>query len=388
MTATAAEVRPLLVSSSYAPHLGGVEEVVRQLAHGLATDAGSQVVVTNRWPKNLPGEEAEGAVTIIRRRFRTPDGGSRQLAAWSLGAPITKRAIRRHARKRSCNVVNVHCVSSNVEYVLDVSEALHLPIVVSLHGELTADATGAYERPRLRALWADLIDRAAAITAPSEYVLRRAEEAYGQKLGMRATVIRNGVDRPQLPDPAPMRSGVLAAGRFVGVKGFDLLLHAWATLGRAVTRDERLVIAGEGPEFQALKDLSVRLGVDSSVEFPGRLDRTEMQQRMGCSRAVVIPSREEALGLVALEAMALETPVVATAVGGLPEIVVDGRTGILVPPENPAALGDAIREVLGGGRDLAALAERGRELTTDLSWPNYVRRMRSCMSGVVMSSRW
>ncbi len=373
---------PLLVTSSYAPHFGGVEEVVARLATGLSAQGPPPVVVTNRWPKELAREEEIDGIAVVRRAFRTPVGGPRQVGTWLVGSGVTKRAIRRSARSMGCTVVNVHCVSSNAEYVLDVSEALDIPIVVSLHGELTADATGAYDHPRQRRLWAELLDRAAVVTAPSEYVLRTAEAVYGRSLAERSRVVRNGVEvGHRARGPAP-RSGVLAAGRFVPVKGFDVLIRAWAD----VVRDHpahTLTIAGDGPQRHDLEGLVRELDLRDSVEFPGRLQRAQLHERFRAAAAVVVPSREEALGLVALEAMAAGAPVVATDAGGLPEIVIPDRTGFLVGGDDVPALAAGVSAALRGGPQVAAQTAGARALAGALSWESFTDQMRACYERAV-----
>lgn len=370
-------VLPLLVSSSYAPHFGGVEEVVARLAAGLAAQGTVPPVVTNRWPKDLAQEEQIDGITVMRRPFRTPTGGVRKFGTWLIGSLATKRAIRHRARAAGCTVVNVHCVSSNAEYVLDVSKALDLPLVVSLHGELTGDDTGAYEQPRQRWLWAELLDRAALVTAPSRYVLSTAEWVYGQSLVERGRVLRNGVEMPSGSEPEQERLGVVAAGRFVHVKGFDLLLRAWARVAPDHSR-QILTIAGDGPKRHELETLARDLGVSASVVFPGLLPRTELQARFRTAAAVVVPSREEALGLVALEAMAAGAPVVASDAGGLPELVRPGHTGTLVPREDVPALANGLGEVLHGGDSVSAVVGEARALAKALSWGVFVDGMHDC----------
>lgn len=131
-----------------------------------------------------------------------------------------------------------------------------------------------------------------------------------------------------------------------------MLLGAFAQL---TARDGwlRLVLAGDGPEAPELRHLADTLGVAPQVDFLGALDRAQLAEVIDRATVVAIPSRREGFPLVALEAAQRARPVVATTVGGLPEIVVDGRTGLLVVPDDVDALARALGDLL-GDRDRAA----------------------------------
>jgi glycosyltransferase involved in cell wall biosynthesis len=161
--------------------------------------------------------------------------------------------------------------------------------------------------------------------------------------------IYNGIDLevPGTPAAQPGESGgrpdrcaLAFAGRLVFGKGADYLLQALAAT--ATSAQTPLTIAGEGPERARLESLARELGLANSVTFAGLAH--EMPRFWRQCDVAVVPSAEfvEACPMVPLEAMAAGKPVVATENGGLPELVVDGETGTLVPPEDPAALARAI----------------------------------------------
>jgi glycosyltransferase involved in cell wall biosynthesis len=153
---------------------------------------------------------------------------------------------------------------------------------------------------------------------------------------------------------APGTRLVLAVGRLVGQKNHALAIQALGDVPEAA-----LVIAGEGPLRGELERVAAEVGVAERVVFAGL--RQDARALMGAADAVVLPSRWEGLPLTALEALASGTPLVATRVRGLRELVVDGREALLVPEEAPA-LAAALRRVL-GDRELAArLADAGRRV--------------------------
>jgi glycosyltransferase involved in cell wall biosynthesis len=168
-------------------------------------------------------------------------------------------------------------------------------------------------------------------------------------------VIHYGLDAPpepwghNPPDPVPADATMLlAVARLVPQKGIDVALRALPELPGAW-----LVVLGEGPERTRLEALGRELRVDDRVWLPGRVPDVAAWLRR--ATVLVHPVRWEGFGLALLEAMLCGKPVVATRVSSIPEIVVDGETGILVPPDDPHALADAIRRVE------PHLGEAGRE---------------------------
>jgi glycosyltransferase involved in cell wall biosynthesis len=170
-------------------------------------------------------------------------------------------------------------------------------------------------------------------------------------------VVHYGIEPGPSPGPLPGAPRLAVVGRLIPIKGHDVLLRAVAAV-RGDLPGLTLEIAGEGPLEQELASTVARLELDGVVSFLGRVapaapvfDRAEV---------VVVPSFGEGFGMVALEAMERGRPVIASAVGGLPEIVDDGRTGLLVPAGDAEALARAIRELAGDPARTAAMAAAGR----------------------------
>jgi glycosyltransferase involved in cell wall biosynthesis len=158
-----------------------------------------------------------------------------------------------------------------------------------------------------------------------------------------------------LPPGAPI-VGVLA--RLNDVKGVEHFLEAARSVSAGDER-VRFLVVGDGPLRESLEAIARRLGVDRRVVFTGfRTDTADIAGELDIS---VLPSLSEGLSNVLLESMAAGVPVVATRVGGTPEIVDSGQTGILVPPADPLALAQAIRSLLDDGDLRARLGAEGRE---------------------------
>jgi glycogen(starch) synthase len=157
------------------------------------------------------------------------------------------------------------------------------------------------------------------------------------------------------------RPYVLSVGRFVQKKGFDILIQAFAKVtGKHPEVD--LIIAGDGEELNRCKSLALQLGLNQKVFFLGAVDHQTVVELLLQCEIFVLPSRREPFGLVILEAMAAGKPVVATRVGGVPEIVSHLENGLLVEPDSPEELSKATCLLLDDPELGYDLARAGYEL--------------------------
>ncbi len=192
----------------------------------------------------------------------------------------------------------------------------------------------------------------AALALPVSAALQRGIEAHG--VHARFRLVPNVVDTSLFRPGSGERSGLLAVGLLYDAKGFDVLLEALSLLP-----GERLTLVGDGPLRQPLEEQARRLGIADRVVFRGHAPKVEVAELMQRARVVVVPSRFETSGVVAIEALATATPVVASAAGALPELL-DG-SGTLAQPGDPTDLARAIRHELGVERSLAAVAAQVAE---------------------------
>ncbi len=363
-----------LFPSAFYPSLGGVEELSLRLAQALQA-AGHRVrVYTERWPRGLASVDSVEGVDVRRFAFRVPQArGIKPKLTWAAAWRGTNRALRDDLRAFNPDVIHVQCVSSAVDYALPAARALGVPFVVTLQGELSMDANGIYQRPggAQRRMFRAL-DQADAITGCSRQTLQEAEAFYvergGRPFGERGRVIYNGIDLASFENVEPHRHDrpyVFALGRHVRQKGFDVLLDAMPE----VPESHDLILAGDGPERSALEAQSAALGLTHRVHFTGRLDPAAVRRYMKGAAVFVLPSRHEPFGIVNLEAMASGTPVVATRVGGVPEFVEDGVSGVLVEPGDVEGLASAIRQALIDQLASEKLSEQGLATVKRFDWP-------------------
>jgi len=162
---------------------------------------------------------------------------------------------------------------------------------------------------------------------------------------------------------------LLYVGRLRIRKGVEVLLEALA-LSRRERHGVRLLIAGSGEQEAALRRKVAELGLGEEVEFFGRASRGQVRTLLEDARCLVVPSTYEGMPLVILEAMRAARPVVASAVSGIPEVVVDGETGWLVPAEDPPRLAAALGEVCGEDREAEKRGEAGRRRVGELYTPD------------------
>lgn len=207
----------------------------------------------------------------------------------------------------------------------------------------------------------------------------------------RARLVVHGIDREQAQrwrgsapavraelDLAPEDHLLTTVANLRYEKGYDVLLEAVKLL---VDRSVPVVAvaAGHGPEETTLRRRHAELGLGDRFRFLG--PRDDALRLIAAADAVVLASRWEALPLVVMEALTIGTPVVATAAGGIPEMIVDGRTGLLVPPGDPAALADALERLLAD----QGLRQRLREASDEASQAYDVRRAVAVVEDVYRS---
>jgi glycosyltransferase involved in cell wall biosynthesis len=307
------------------------------------------------------------------RRFVLGDAAAAAAVDAPRGAADAARAMTRTgfaagrwARARDADLLHGHGLRLTPLFAA-ASLAGRLPLVITLHN-LVPPVVSRPTRVALRIA----LGRARRVIAVSEAVARSARHVLGGAgaAARRLVVVPNGVDAAERFVPAPRRAACRAAlglepghrvalcvARLSPEKDVGGFLEAAALL-TATLPEARFLVAGDGPLLPTLRRQVDLLGLNGRAFLLGRRD--DVPDLMAAAEVVCVPSREEGLGLAALEAMACALPVVAARVGGLPEVVDEGTTGLLVPPGDPVALAGALGTILVDPVQSAAWGAAGR----------------------------
>lgn len=290
---------------------------------------------------------------------------------FSVNAIAQQARLARHVRRHRIEIVHTYGFYGNVFAIPPARLAAARVVIASIRDR------GAYLTPTQQSVQRHVCRLADCVLVNADAV---RDWLIGQGYNpAKIVVIPNGVNLRQFANPPDAERtrrelGVPAGAPIVAVvsrlnrlKGIDHFLEAAAIVGRRFPEARFLVIGepnpNDRPYLDVLIGLAERVGIRNQVVFTGL--RADVPGLLACANVSVMPSLNEALSNVLLESMAAGTPVVATRVGGTPEAVHDGVTGLLVPPGDSAALARAIHLLLADPEFAARLGHSGRQLVRD-----------------------
>ncbi len=315
----------------------------------------------------LPGAETIAGVAVRRYRYaarrdetlaytgsmaETARGSARGMAA--LAGLLTAAAVSTRLAVRAWRPDVVH---AHWWFPGGLSAALPgvrgaCPLVVTMHG---SDVRLARQLSSAHRMLDFVARRAAAVTAVSSWLCAEAR-AMTPRVACRVAPMPVDARRYVPPDDGEPRAGLLFVGRLTVQKGVATLLDAFARMRAPTT----LTIVGGGPEETALRARAEALGVAGRVEWRDPVPPASLAPWYAGATALVVPSTEEGLGLVAVEALLCATPVVAYRSGGIPDVVRDGVSGLLAPANDVDALAAALDRIVGDQVLARHLGESGR----------------------------
>jgi glycosyltransferase involved in cell wall biosynthesis len=340
----------------FPPEVGGLESHVYYLAKALAESGHTVQVVTSRSLPGVPEEEEMDGIHVWRTWFP-----SRSPAGWVAHALASIPKTRVLAAES--DIVHAQAFAS----VLPASAGRRkhgFPLVATFH-------TSHFLTRARKAFWRPIL---AGLVRMPDYCLASSAEiadvAMGLAPGTTVEPLPNGVEtdffrpvKPLLPGRGRVR--IVVPRRLFPKNGVEYLIRSLPLIRKEV--DAEAVLIGDGPERRRLEALARDLDVSEVVEFLGKRPHADMPGLLSSGDLAVIPSLMEATSVAALEAMACELPVVASDVGGLPEIV-GPEVGALFEPGNPEALAEAVVGLLKEG-DLAEKGSLGRKRVVS-AWSN------------------
>jgi glycogen(starch) synthase len=356
-------MRVLFWSAGFWPQIGGVETLATMLLPALQERGYEFIVVTPNISADLTEEADYKGIRIYRVPFRTLENYTNVHRLMELRTKITELK-----RTYAPDLIHINSLDIGDFFHLTTIQAHACPYMVTLHADWVRASGGK------NSLVEQTLRSADWVTACSAAILNVAQAAVPEIVS-RSSVIYNGRETSSvkvntLPFHPPV---VLCVGRLVVEKGFDLALSAFA-LVKAHFPEARMVVVGDGPVRRELQQQAVALDLRSSVEFIGSVQPDVVPQIVNAASVVVVPSRwEEPFGLVALEAALMGRAVVATRGGGLPEVVVDRKTGMIVERENSRAIAEAIIYLLSHPEITEKMGRAGRSRARKIfAWPRFV----------------
>lgn len=356
----------------YWPAIGGLEVLVSRLLRSLGDLGHEFIVITG---KDDPGKcdcDEFGNVAIHRFPFRQL-ASNKDITAF---AEVARR-LSRLRRDFAPELIHMHNVLPGAMFCVAASAKTQAPLLFTFHHCL----------PNLDCIEDTLFGRvmqsARWVTGCSAAVVKGVRSVMPQ-IADRSSVIYSGVEESHVQaSPLPFDPPrILCLGRLWKGKGFDLAIRAVGLLQKRFPKVQ-LIISGDGSERGALEQLAVELGLEHSVDFLGWTDPRSTNgqaiwELINRSTMVVMPSRPEGvwvegLGMVAIEGSIMERPVVASNSGGLPEVVEDGKTGILVEENDLDGLVGAIAALLENPSMAREMGRAGRRRSLEkFNWDKHV----------------
>ncbi len=368
---------------------GGVSEVLRNLiVQALRASDTTVVVLFNEWEAGHPVHSRYDGVEHVHLRWVSPWHSARtlrHLLTLPIRLPVAGWKLFRLLQASRPAAVNVHFPDLSALTLL-WAYRLACPagaFILSFHGaDLTELETGS---AIIRYWWRLLLHSADGITCCSDNLRRRLLEAAGREYDVE--VVHNGIDpvrldaeveRGRLSSRLAGSRYLVSVAKFERKKGLDILLNAFAEVRKTQTELRLAMLGGSGPELEALRRLAGDLGLTDAVEFILDAEHPDALATIRGAVLMVLSSRQEPFGIVLLEAGYFSVPVIATRVGGIPEIIVPGVTGVLIPSEDPHAMAAAILQLLTDPPLQHDLALKARErVTSDFTWHDAFNRYRN-----------
>ena len=363
-------MRICLYTETALPKIGGQELVVDALARQYQS-LGHEVCVLAPYPRRLRTSDASFPYPIYRhpRFFST-----RLLVSWY------RWWLLRLQRRFPFDVLHCHGVYPPGYLAALCRARLGVPTLITSHGGDIRQGNLRLAKPIVQRRYQQALRNADVLVSISRFTHDNFRRLHPNA---RIVSIPNGVDPEPLAVPAPrpehldsvVRCGeyIFFLGRLKNRKGVDLLLKALAQV--PANGKVQLVIGGDGEERFALETLAGSLGITDRICFLGAVHgsgKTFLLQNALCT---AIPSRDwEAFPLVVLESYAAGTPVLATRIAGLEDLVQPGKTGWLVPPESPAELAKTLRTILHNPAAAHSLRVSARHQAREYNWQAIAQR--------------
>lgn len=339
-------MRVLQWLNTFLPDTGGIQTFCAELIPVQIARGHEVMILTGHSQDPMPDHSKHGSIEVHRVDSLRP-----LLHGDPRGMLLAKARITRIIDDFDPDIIHLHPCGPELAYFLPIDRKRHRPMMLTLHNNFSDVEVGFGPDTTFGRAFG-IAERIACVSDDARHWL----ESVRPDLADRTSTVHNGIPTvsesapTELPWDPPLLTYV---GRLAPQKQLHHLLDAFASVA-AAHPTVALEIVGDGPEMPALVAQAERLGVGDRVAFIGRVEPAAIPEILARTTIFVLSSLFEGLPIALLEAARHGRPTVATDVGGVGEIVLQGTTGTLVPRENPAALADAICALL----DDSASAER------------------------------
>ncbi|MDS3862230.1 glycosyltransferase family 4 protein [Thermosynechococcaceae cyanobacterium BACA0444] len=353
----------LFFSAHFWPYIAGGQIMGAQLVKGLQRNGHEVTVVTAHDTLALPDKEKFFEVPLYRFRFwhAVRDRNAELIFKLRQDLYDLKKSL-------APDLVHMSSISPIDLFHWHTVRAAPVPTLLTIQGSMPTWGSGTESIAIQTLNSADWI--CACSTATLDEAIRLSPT-----IQSRTSIIHNGKEPTDIV-PAPLPSNpphIICIGRLEQEKGFDLAINAFARVLK-IFPTSRLTLVGDGSKRKELATQTQKLGISERVFFRGWVAPEQIPDLMNSATIVLVPSRREAFGLVALEAALLARPVIASAVGGLPEVIVNRESGILVPIENSQALAQAVIDLLQQPETMIRLGKFARQHAIDhFSFDRYLK---------------
>lgn len=354
----------LIFSCFYDPLIGGAERYVKEITERLK-DKYKFLILTSWFSRKLPRRENKDGIEILRLGF----GFKFDKYLYPILAPLKSFSIKKDL----------------IHAVLESYAALALFFYRLFDKKTPTLLTLQSEKVRMpKFLFKKIHQAPDKIQAISTALAKRAK-AFGAK---DVFVIPNGVDLDvfnNLNFVKKEKHRIICVARLDKVKGVKYLIDAMPKILEKFS-DAKLVLIGDGSEKKNLKSQALNLKIDKVVEFKGALPYEKIPEELIKSEVFVLPSISEGMGIAIVEAQAAGIPVIGTNVGGIPDLIEDGKTGILVEPKNSEEIAKAVIKILSNPEFAEKLVENAKRNLKKYHWREIALKIKEIYEQLIKNS--
>lgn len=354
--------RVLFICSLYHPHVGGIETMITELSQFYREQGVESVVLTKRWPVTLTEEDYYKGTKIYRVVSARTETEFNNIIEWA----------KNNENKIKADIIHIIGVRRPLPLIgLLLSRHWNVPLVSTIAGSEIPNAGDA----ETETVWNESKEIMRPVLETSDVVTCVSKALENDLRGVAPNLkyimtVYTGIDIKLINSVScteTEKNYIVSLRRLIPSKGIDILIKAFKDIAKEYPQT-KLLIAGEGSEEKNLKTLVKDLNLDNKIKFIGTVSFTRSISLLKGAICTVVPSISEGGSLVNIEAQTASCPVIASRVGGIPEYVQDGESGLLFESKNPKDLADKIKTIISNTPLRNKLIQGGIEHAKKFSW--------------------